>query len=220
MARLLRRTEATKSSFLDQKFLRRQRQTSLKESRLWYVDLDTWMASTTSGSAPQTQAQQQSGTAAAAAAPPPEQQLSTPVDDAQTHCALSGERFEQFWDEEHQEWRYRGAKRLDAEEAAAYGLQEGAIVLASALGAPPAHILQPEGAGGVLAELQEEQEVAAELAAAAAEAADQAEGSPTQLPPLVGKQAAGVKHSRDDSAAERGGELQPEGKRVKLEPVA
>lgn len=36
----------------------------------------------------------------------------------QTHCALSGEQFEQFWDEEHQEWRYRGAKALDAEEAA------------------------------------------------------------------------------------------------------
>ena len=36
----------------------------------------------------------------------------------QTHCALSGEQFEQFWDEEHQEWRYRDAKALDAEEAA------------------------------------------------------------------------------------------------------
>ena len=37
---------------------------------------------------------------------------------AQTCCALSGEAFEQFWDEGHQEWRYRGAKALDAEEAA------------------------------------------------------------------------------------------------------
>ena len=35
----------------------------------------------------------------------------------QLHCALSGEQFEQFWDEEHQEWRYRNAKRLGAEEA-------------------------------------------------------------------------------------------------------
>lgn len=56
--------------------------------------------------------------AAAAAALPPPEQCTVPVDDAQTHCALSGERFQQFWDEEHQEWRYRDAKRLDAEEAA------------------------------------------------------------------------------------------------------
>lgn len=59
----------------------------------------------------------QEAAAAAAAVPPPEQ-CTVPVDDAQTHCALSGERFQQFWDEEHQEWRYRDAKRLDAEEAA------------------------------------------------------------------------------------------------------
>lgn len=45
----------------------------------------------------------------------PARLLSTPV---QTHCALSGEPFEQFWDEAHQEWRYRGAKALGAEEAA------------------------------------------------------------------------------------------------------
>lgn len=56
--------------------------------------------------------------AAAAAALLPPEQCTVPVDDAQTHCALSGERFQQFWDEEHQEWRYRDAKRLDAEEAA------------------------------------------------------------------------------------------------------
>lgn len=43
---------------------------------------------------------------------------SEPVDDLQTHCALSGERFEQYWEERYQEWRYRGAKRLSAEEAA------------------------------------------------------------------------------------------------------
>jgi pre-mRNA cleavage complex 2 protein Pcf11 len=45
-------------------------------------------------------------------------QHSVPVDDAQPLCALSGERFEQYWDDAHQEWRYAGARRLDAAEAA------------------------------------------------------------------------------------------------------
>ena len=40
------------------------------------------------------------------------------ADDEQTHCALSGEKFEQFWDETHQEWRYKDAQRLTDEEAA------------------------------------------------------------------------------------------------------
>lgn len=48
----------------------------------------------------------------------PEQRCSVVADEEQTHCALSGERFDQFWDEDHQEWRYRDARRLTAEEAA------------------------------------------------------------------------------------------------------
>ena len=45
------------------------------------------------------------------------EECSVPVDDAQMHCALSGERFEQFWDDKHQEWRYWNAVRLDSEQA-------------------------------------------------------------------------------------------------------
>ena len=44
--------------------------------------------------------------------------MSVPVDDAQPACALSGERFETFWDDASEEWRYRDAVRLDAEQAA------------------------------------------------------------------------------------------------------
>lgn len=50
----------------------------------------------------------------AAAAEP----VSVPVDDSQPCCALSGERFDQFWDRGHDQWRYRGAVRLDEEQAA------------------------------------------------------------------------------------------------------
>ncbi|KAI3437904.1 hypothetical protein D9Q98_000349 [Chlorella vulgaris] len=191
VARLLRQTEATKSRFLDRKFLRRQQRAAgaaARASRMWYVDLDTWMASTV-GALPGGMTAAGAGAAgrgagqgeqqAAVVAEPP-QSHSVPVDDSQTHCALSGEQFEQFWDEEHQEWRYRDAKMLDSEEAASYGLQEGAIVLVSTLGKPAASVLQDMedngggaggGGGGVLAELQARQEIAADLAAAAAAAA-------------------------------------------------
>lgn len=61
--RLLAQTESTKKRFLDRKFLRRQKLGGgLRASRMWYVDLDTWMASTTGGgaaAAAQTQQQQQ-----------------------------------------------------------------------------------------------------------------------------------------------------------------
>ena len=171
--RLLTVTNLTKSSFLDRLFLRRQKHSSgIHASRLWYVDLDMWMAGTTGvGGAPPAEA----GTAAAggggdgtnAGAFSPEQKYSVVADDEQTHCALSGEKFDQFWDEDHQEWRYRDAKKLTAEEAANYGLEEGAIVLVSALGSGPQVAVvdtgdagdvkkEEEGAGGAKKEEEEE----------------------------------------------------------------
>ena len=91
------------------------------------MDLDTWIASTIgAGNAlQQSTGGPSNGTtaataAAAAAAASPEQRFSVVADEEQTHCALSGERFDQFWDEDHQEWRYRDARRLADEEAARY----------------------------------------------------------------------------------------------------
>ena len=82
------------------------------------------MASTTgAGNAlqPSTGVPRNNGTTAtAAAAASPEQRFSVVADEEQTHCALSGEKFDQFWDEDHQEWRYRDARRLSDEEAARY----------------------------------------------------------------------------------------------------
>lgn len=59
MRRLLEQTELTKSRFLDRKFLRRQRRSGGQHiSRLWYVEQQTWLASTT-GVGPAAQEQQQ-----------------------------------------------------------------------------------------------------------------------------------------------------------------
>lgn len=120
MDRLLGATARTRSSFLDRLFVRRQtREGGNRSSRQWYVDLDTWMAGTTGAGAPPPGEAGGAGGAAGPAAPEPEQRHTVEADDEQTRCALSGERFEQFWDEDRQEWRYRDARRLDAEEAAA-----------------------------------------------------------------------------------------------------
>lgn len=56
----------------------------------------------------------QEAEAEAARAPEP----SVPADDEQPACALSGERFDTFWDDAEGQWRFRGAVRLDAEQAA------------------------------------------------------------------------------------------------------
>lgn len=49
-----------------------------------------------------------------------QQDVSVPADDSQPVCALSGERFDTFWDDTHEEWRFRDAVRLTAEQAARY----------------------------------------------------------------------------------------------------
>ena len=48
----------------------------------------------------------------------PKQEVSIPADTSQPVCALSGERFDTFWDDAHEEWRFRDAVRLTAEQAA------------------------------------------------------------------------------------------------------
>ena len=46
------------------------------------------------------------------------EEVSVPADDSQPVCALSGERFDTFWDDAREEWRYRDAVSLTAEQAA------------------------------------------------------------------------------------------------------
>ena len=101
---------------------------------------------------------------------------SVPVDDDQPRCALSGEKFDKFWHDDHQvvgkqnskaflckrkstirilfelpgeiwhsdvhltnlqEWHYKHAVRINAEDAANHGLTEGVLVLESTLVATP-----------------------------------------------------------------------------------
>ena len=94
MARLLRQTEATKSRFLDSKFVRRQQRqagSAGRASRLWYVDLDTWMASSTAvagAGAGVSATSRAAGGAAQAAAAAEEEDHSVPADDSQVCVGL------------------------------------------------------------------------------------------------------------------------------------
>ena len=41
----------------------------------------------------------------------PELEVSVPADESQPTCALSGEPFEIFWNDEQEDWHYRGVVR-------------------------------------------------------------------------------------------------------------
>ncbi|KAK9836295.1 hypothetical protein WJX81_002795 [Elliptochloris bilobata] len=126
VAELQRVSAQTRSGRLDRAYLHRRRMRGQggKGSRAWYVNEAAWLAGTTAdATAAPKFFQEEEAEAEAARAPEP----SVPVDDEQPACALSGERFETFWDDLEGQWRYRGVVRLDAEQAARYGLEEGAL---------------------------------------------------------------------------------------------
>lgn len=108
--RLLNATRKNQSIFLDNKFLKRKAQdASLRRSRMWYVDLETWMKGSMRLEEPSQQSQVVEKKADLERDVP---NLSVPVDESQTHCAISGEKFEKFWDDAAQEWRYADTIRV------------------------------------------------------------------------------------------------------------
>ena len=92
-----------------------------------------------------------------------QQQHSVPADDTQTACAISGEKFEEYFDEVKQEWRYRDAERLTGADAQKYGVPDGSIVLVSCL--TSASVLDAE-LGSVVKVTNDMQQVEHELSEA------------------------------------------------------
>ncbi|KAL3131128.1 hypothetical protein ABBQ38_000433 [Trebouxia sp. C0009 RCD-2024] len=133
LARLMDSSAQLRSKHLDMQFMRRRRQKNpLGVSRQWFVNAELWLAGTAAADAGEGQLDNQ----------PQESEeekeiASVPVDDEQPRCALSGEKFEKFWHDDHQEWHYKHAVRISAEDAAKHGLHEGALVLESTLAATP-----------------------------------------------------------------------------------
>ena len=76
---------------------------------MWYIDLETWFKGSI---------QVETDAKKPASAKRQLEQLSprsfsVPVDESQTECAISGEKFERFWDETNQEWRYADTTRVE-----------------------------------------------------------------------------------------------------------
>ena len=116
--RLLNATRSNQSVFLDNKFLKKKvRDSKTDHSQMWYVDLDTWYKGTTVHGAHTNQEENNKrGPEDISQAPV----MSVPVDESQTECAVSGEKFEKFWDDELQEWRYLDAMRVSGSLAKRY----------------------------------------------------------------------------------------------------
>ena len=136
--RLQASTSAHQSKFLDAKFLKRKiRDGKMDNSTMWYLELDTWYGTVTSGDIVGEHSQAPTlagwGTDADQTHVLPEELASVPADDHQTACAVSGEKFEKHWDDSLQEWRYLDVVRVDATTARRLGVPDGSLVCASVL---------------------------------------------------------------------------------------
>ena len=126
-----KRTEL--DAHMDWLHARRKRRRDGKVSRKWFVDINAWLRGL------KTMAEDtinffggddKDSAAEAHAETEVDENVSVPVDESQPACALSGEEFETFWNEEAQEWHYRGTMILDR---AVGGAKKGSIVLARAV---------------------------------------------------------------------------------------
>mmetsp|Transcript_38551 Transcript_38551/g.109017 ORF Transcript_38551/g.109017 Transcript_38551/m.109017 type:complete len:276 (+) Transcript_38551:260-1087(+) len=128
---LLESSDNLRPKHLDLKFQRKRRvRTNQTASRAWFVPGDIWVAggAAQSDAAPSVFFNQEEAQESAV-----QQSFSVPADETQTNCAISGEKFEEYFDEVKQEWRYRDAKRLTGAEAQKYGVADGSVVLVSCL---------------------------------------------------------------------------------------
>ncbi|CAL5224399.1 g7081 [Coccomyxa viridis] len=130
------------------------------------------------------------------------QEVSVPADDSQPVCALSGERFDTFWDDAREEWRYRDAISLTAEQAARYGVQPGTIVKVSCLSDTPASAAAAEEPPA-----EPEAEVLEQMPGIKEEPA-------ANQPELVDGAMRGVKREAENSV-----DAEAVVKRIKVEPV-
>ena len=100
-------------------------------------------------------------------------------------------------------------------DACRHGLEEDALVLVSALGAPAPDPLQPEGGVGVLEGLQQEQAMAADLAAAAGAGGE--DGAPAEEAAADAKPDLKRALEEDGKVAEGEGVPGPDEKRLRVD---
>lgn len=123
-------TQELQSAFSSRQFDQRERMRALKQprqgapkSRMWFQSLESWTkgeeqsaSQTVSffGDKPATPAgQAESDDAALDSDANGEQYPGVPVDESQKQCALTGDDFEAYWNEDEEEWMYLNAIRPD-----------------------------------------------------------------------------------------------------------
>jgi hypothetical protein len=135
--RLQAATAAQLSKFLDNKFLKRKiRENQTDASTMWYLDLETWYGTVTGSGDVLNEGNTEATLDAWQTDQPsqlPDELSSVPADDHQTACAVSGEKFEKYWDDTLQEWRYLEVARVDAVTARRLGVPDGSLVCISVL---------------------------------------------------------------------------------------
>ena len=111
---------------LDEVHARRRQKKQPGAVRSWFADAAMW----TAGGAARSWFEDSAEALKALKAPADTSPLSVPADESQSHCAVSGERFETFWNCEKQDWHYKEAVMLDVPFGS---VPAGALVLANAV---------------------------------------------------------------------------------------
>lgn len=93
---------------------------------MWYVELETWLKGSLRMEEPSEESKVEQKKSSVERSIPT---MSVPVDESQTHCAISGEKFEKFWDDAAQEWRYADTIRVTEKMAPRLGVPSGSLVL-------------------------------------------------------------------------------------------
>lgn len=78
-------------------------------SRLWFTTADEWATGIDVAEKPAMPFFNEAATQEAAETPV----MNVIADESQTHCGICGEKFDQFWENDLEEWMYRGAVKVE-----------------------------------------------------------------------------------------------------------
>ncbi|QDZ25262.1 hypothetical protein HOP50_16g78090 [Chloropicon primus] len=115
---------------MDVLFFRKKLERESELSRKWYVPTSVWVASVQEGAGDEGKDEEMVEEKTEAVQPVEEVNVSVVADPNVSKCALSGEKFDVFYNEDDEQWHFRNALRL---KMPYQGLPVGTIVLRTSL---------------------------------------------------------------------------------------